>query len=270
MDYRACRALKKKYHAWKRYTSSPSYQGYVNFKRDRNAAINELRRSKRRFEERLAENIKTDSKTFFRYVRSKVGSRDRIGPLKDDQGARVDDDRAMGELLKKFFSSVFTRNDNRTQVSGSDEELSDDSEQELWITEELIFGHIEKLKDNKAAGTDELGSSFIKRLAGSLALPLMMLFGKSMETGEVPEQWREANVTAIFKKKGSRCEPGNYRPVSLTSQIGKIFERLIRDRIVSFLEENGKLRDSQHSFRAKRSCLTNLLEFFDTVRDYVD
>ena len=44
-----------------------------------NAAINELRRSKRRFEERLAENIKTDSKTFFRYVRSKVGSRDRIG-----------------------------------------------------------------------------------------------------------------------------------------------------------------------------------------------
>ena len=143
-------------------------------------------------------------------------------------------------------------------------------EQELWITEELIFGHIERLKDNKAAGTDELGSSFIKRLAGSLALPLMMLFRKSMETGEVPEQWREANVTAIFKKKGSRCEPGNYRPVSLTSQIGKIFERLLRDRIVSFLEENGKLRDSQHGFRAKRSCLTNLLEFFDTVRDYVD
>ena len=137
MDYRSCRALKKKYHAWKRYTSSPSYQGYVNFKRDRNAAINELRRSKRRFEERLAENIKTDSKTFFRYVRSKVGSRDKIGPLKDDQGARVDDDRAMGELLNKFFSSVFTRNDNRTQVSGSDMELSDDSGQELWITEEL-------------------------------------------------------------------------------------------------------------------------------------
>ena len=94
-----------------------------------------------------------------------------------------------------------------------------------------------------------------------------------METGEVPEQWREANVTTIFKKKGrlgSRCEPGNYRPVSLTSQIGKIFERLITDRIVKFLEENKKLRDSQHGFRARRSCLPNLLEFFDTVGDYVD
>ena len=91
-----------------------------------------------------------------------------------------------------------------------------------------------------------------------------------METGEVPEQWREANVTAIFKRKVSRGEPGNYRPVSLTSQIGKIFERLLRDRIVNFLEENNKLRDSQHGIRAKRSCLTNLLEFFDTVQEYVD
>ena len=57
---------------------------------------------------------------------------------------------------------------------------------------------------------------------------------------------------------------------SLTSQIGKIFERLIRDRIVRFLEDNDKLRDSQHGFRAKRPCLTNLLEFFDLVVDYVD
>ena len=157
MDYRACRALKKKYQAWKRYTGSPSYQRYVDFKRDRNAAIRELRRSKRRFEERLAENIKTDSKTFFRYVRSKVGSREKIGPLKDDQEARVDDDKAMGEILNKFFSSVFTKSDNRSQVSGSCVELSDDGDQELWITEELILKHIGKLKDNKAAGTDELG-----------------------------------------------------------------------------------------------------------------
>ena len=168
--------------------NSPSYQGYVNFKRDRNVAIKELRRSKRKFEERLAENIKSDGKTFFRYVRSKVGFKEKIGPLKDDQGVSVDDDKAMGEILNKFFSSVVTRNDNQSQVSGSCVELSDERDQELWITEELIVRHIGKLKDNKAAGTDELGSSFIKRLAGSLALPMMMLFKKSMETGEVPEQ----------------------------------------------------------------------------------
>ena len=115
-----------------------------------------------------------------------------------------------------------------------------------------------------------LGSTLIRKLAGELALPLMMIFRKSMQLGVVPEQWKEANVTAIFKRKGHKSDPGNYRPVSLTSQIGKIFERLIRDRIVRFLEDNNKLRDSQQGFRAKRSCLTILLEFFDLVVDYVD
>ena len=62
----------------------------MNFKRDRNEAIRELKRSNRKFEERLAENIKSDSKTFFRYVRSKVGSKEKTGPLRDDQGASVD------------------------------------------------------------------------------------------------------------------------------------------------------------------------------------
>ena len=68
-----------------------------------------------------------------------------------------------------------------------------------------------------------------------------------MQMGVVPEQWKEANVTAIFKRKGRKSDPGNYRQVvSLTSQIGKIFERLIRDRIVRVSEENNNLRDSQH------------------------
>ena len=45
----------------------------------------------------------------------------------------------------------------------------------------------------------------------------------------MPEQWKEANVTGIYKRKGQRCDPGNYRPVSSTSQVGKLFERIIRD-----------------------------------------
>ena len=58
--------------------------------------------------------------------------------------------------------------------------------------------------------------------------------------------------------------------MSLTSQVGKLFERIIRDYLVKFLEENKLLRDSQHGFRTRRSCLTNLLEVLDFVSDYVD
>jgi ribonuclease P/MRP protein subunit RPP40 len=78
-----------------------------------------------------------------------------------------------------------------------------------------------------------------------------------------------ANVTALFKK-GSKKDPGNYRPVSLTSQICKIMERLIKEDLTNFLESNKIIYNSQHGFRKNRSCLTNLLEFMETVSNRLD
>ena len=140
----------------------------------------------------------------------------------------------------------------------------------ILITEAMVTEQIGRLADNKAAGTDGLGSSFIKQLIGVIELPLVLIFQESLRTGQVPVQRKGANVTAIFKKKGLRCEPGNYRPVSLTSKISRIFERIIRDHLVKFLEDNDLLKDSQHRFQSKRICLTNLLEFLDLVSNYVN
>ena len=85
----------------------------------------------------------------------------------------------------------------------------------------------------------------------------------------VPFDWRVANITPIFKK-GAKKDPANYRPVSLTSQVVKIFERLIKAKIMNFLEVNLLINNSQHGFRSKRSCLTNLLEFMEIVLNHVD
>ena len=138
------------------------------------------------------------------------------------------------------------------------------------ITEVIAREHLASSGENKAPGTNGMGSSFVKNMVGGIEMPLVLIFQRSLETGQVPEQWKEANVTAIYKRKGQCCDPGNYRPVSLTSQVGKLFERIIRDYLVKFLEENKLLRDSQHGFRTRRSCHTNLLEFLDLVSDYVD
>ena len=78
-----------------------------------------------------------------------------------------------------------------------------------------------------------------------------------------------ANVSAIFKK-GDKENPGNYRPISLTSQVFKIFESMLRDSIVGHLKENKLIHDSQHGFMKNRSCLINLLQFLETVTDYID
>ncbi|KAF4805043.1 RNA-directed DNA polymerase from mobile element jockey-like protein [Turdus rufiventris] len=88
-------------------------------------------------------------------------------------------------------------------------------------------------------------------------------------TGEVPEDWKLANVTLIHKK-GQKKDPGNYRPVSLTLVPSKIMEQIIVSAITQQLENGQGLRPSQHGFRRSRSCLTNLISFYDQMTHLVD
>jgi len=85
----------------------------------------------------------------------------------------------------------------------------------------------------------------------------------------IPEDWKLATVTPIFKK-GNRNKAENYKPVSLTSVVCKLFESIIRDNLVYHLETNTLIKNSQHGFRKGRSCLANLLEFLDKVTGCVD
>ena len=109
----------------------------------------------------------------------------------------------------------------------------------------------------------------IKALKGPHSFTLPVNDGKSLDQGIIPMDWRIANVSPIFKK-GSRGKASNYRPVSLTSQVCKIYESILRDAIVEHLINNQLIRDSQHGFLRGRSCLSNLLAFLDKVTDYVD
>ena len=97
----------------------------------------------------------------------------------------------------------------------------------------------------------------------------MIIFQNSLDSGVVPEDWRVANVTPLFKK-GGREKTGNYRPVSLTSVVGKLLESVIKDGIAAHLESGEIIGQSQHGFTKGKSCLTNLVEFFEDVTSSVD
>ena len=90
-----------------------------------------------------------------------------------------------------------------------------------------------------------------------------------MEEGIVPADWRTANITPIFKK-GSKSAAGNYRPVSLTSILCKVMEAIVRDMIMEHLEKWKLILPSQHGFMPAKSCLTNLLEYLETLTRLVD
>jgi len=91
---------------------------------------------------------------------------------------------------------------------------------------------------------------------------LYLLFTRSLSEGVVPTQWKFANVTPIYKK-GTKSDPSNYRPVSLTSVISKLMERLIAEDILVHLRSNNLLCAQQHGFTPGKSTSTNLLEALD-------
>ena len=86
-----------------------------------------------------------------------------------------------------------------------------------------------------------------------ISIPLATVFNLALEEGVVPLEWKEANIIPLFKK-GSRSKSENYRPVSLTSVICKLLERLIKDHLVDFLVKNNLINPSQHGFLKARSC----------------
>ena len=112
---------------------------------------------------------------------------------------------------------------------------------------------------DKSPGMDQMHPRLLKELADTISAPLAIIFQATVHTSDLPQQWKDASITPIFKK-GDRRVAANYRPVSLTSVVCKVMERLVVNQVLDHVKGNSLLCEEQHGFQSGRSTVTNLLE----------
>jgi Reverse transcriptase (RNA-dependent DNA polymerase)/Endonuclease-reverse transcriptase len=190
----------------------------------------------------------------YRYVGQNKKSVRSIPTLKDKRGCEWVDDKGKAGALNGQYAEVFSvSGKNRYSMEGAMRKG-----EEVRFSRMEIWNVIRKLKNGKAPGHDGITNDLIK-LAGKEILPYLMdLFNISIKEARVPKEWKEAIIVPIFKG-GARGLVQNYRPVSLTSAVCKIMERLLDLRIKHILEKNEPLSAFQHGFRKDFSCETQAL-----------
>ena len=198
---------------------------------------------------------KNNTKPFWKYVKSKKTDSCGIPPLKKGN-TLISEDREKAKILIEQFKSVFTPKNDRPLPEM--EEKFQSPLPELKITKEGVEKLLLNVNTSKSSGPDNIPNIVLKSCAKELAPSMTLIFQKSINSGELPEDWLKANVSPIFKK-GNIHLPGNYRPVSLTSVSCKLLEHIICRHLLSHLEKNNILSDLNHGFRSGYSCDTQLL-----------
>ena len=223
--------------------------------------------AKIKYEKKITSNLKSNTKSFFSYLRSKRKLNCTVSALKKPDGTLSQGATDTAGVLLDFFSSVFKEepfgplpefcyaNSNEWGNIGNIEILDDD-----------VAKYLADLNIYKSSGPDKIHPKLLKSLAGNniFVRAIGDLFRNCAGTGNIPDVWKEASVIALHKK-GPKNLASNYRPVSLTCILCKIYEKFIRKHVLAHVEECITLQ--QHGFVGGRSCVSNLLETVDIMLD---
>ena len=201
------------------------------------------------------------TKRLWSFIKSRKQDNTGIGPL-IHQGTTFTDSKDKDNVLADYFSSVFTCNNTSFLPEVNDIPLPSIS----TVHVEGVALLLTDIQPHKASGPDNLPACFLKEVANEIAPVLTIVFQASLDQGHLPNIWRTAAVTPIYKK-GSKTEPSNYRPVSLTCICSKILEHIVYSAISKHLEHHQTLCDEQHGFCKRRSCETQLIS---TVNHFAD
>ena len=187
----------------------------------------------------------------------KCKKQDNIGvsPLKQ-KGNLISDSKSKADILVEQFQSVFTKVTDSVIPNVLNRTIP--KMDDIVIDNKGVEKLLSNLKTSKAVGPDCIPNLVLKTCAVELSAGLSTIFQCSIDTGTLPSDWRDANISPVFKK-GDRHLAENYRPVSLTSISCKLLEHILCSRILRHFEHYNVLTKLNHGFRSGFSTETQLL-----------
>ena len=134
----------------------------------------------------------------------------------------------------------------------------------------MVQKALSSIKSTTAPGHDKFPGFVLKRLAGALAPNITTIYNSSIHNNIVPNSWKMAEVKAIYKQKGSKSDPDNYRPISVLPILGRTLEKLVATQLYAYCDTHNILPLEQFGFRRHSSCEMALFAATDSWMKSVD
>ena len=247
----------------------------------RNKIQRDVKMAKRFFFQRKVEQNRNDSKRLWSQFKtlgydSKSGSNDVVLEI---DGEKCYESKKVAGYFNSFYTNVaaelvkklprpfniFSPSLPRFSDFYSSRGIYENSFTLSPVTRLFVHKQLGSLKTDKSTGLDGIFPRFLKDGAELLSGPVPHIVNFSISAEAVPAGFKDARVKPLFKK-GSKLEPGNYRPVSVLNTLSKILERAVHDQLVRYLEGKNVLYKYQSGFRSKFSTDTCLLNLTDYIK----
>ena len=252
--FQLCRKKERLRSKYKRSGSASDYSEYSKCRKEFKCLISEKMKANIYDEDDPA----LVSKKFWSHL--KTTSKSTRIPESVSYGRRFrNNPKDQTEIFNEYFSDQFSE---LSEYNIDIDFCRDNIDNVIDFNLHRIRSLLKKVKPKKAPGPDGIHGIVLKRCAFGLAYPLSKLYKTSYNTGIIPNEWKLSCVVPVHKK-GSKSSVENYRPISLTCLVMKIFEKLIRDELYTKCLD--KLHNNQHGFLPSKSCTTQMLVFSEQL-----
>ncbi|CAH1257307.1 Hypp1814 [Branchiostoma lanceolatum] len=263
-------AIIHKTNLYNTFKASPTSENWKCYTKTKNRLTKDLRQAEAEYYSTVSERLRSakDAQVFWSVLKQATGKGKTSIPALSVDGTVVAKDKDKVELFNDIFVNVtreathpdrtvrlpmFTNEDLSTIVLSVDE------------VQEVLRG----LHPNKAPGPDGIPNRLLKEAAPVISTSLCNLFNLSLSSSQLPAEWKQCNVTPVYKK-GDRTNPSNYRPIALLPTVPKVLERLVHNRLYTYLMNNNLININQSGFKKGDGTVPQLMRLVDEWAKSID